>query len=220
MKARRHTPAHTAHSNTTKARAKRRVHWAVGGGGFARERSGGVSSLSRPVVYFFAAEGLSSRPPSTWGVAAAAFFGLGAFGFLVGGFAVFLAFGAAPLALRGGRRSSSTRRRAGFFLAAAAFLSLVAAEPAAFDLDGEAADAEAAAPFFPFAGRQRGATFFDLPEDAVPVSSPSAAALPADPLLGSGGRFLRRGRLGFQLERSRCALAFGLDQRTPIRRRS
>lgn len=72
---------------------------------------------------------------------AAAFFGLGAFGFLVGGLALFFAFGAALLEPLAG--AADFLAAAGFFLAAAAFLSLAAEADFAFEGDAEAEAAEA-----------------------------------------------------------------------------
>lgn len=117
------------------------------------------------------------------GVAAAAFFGLGAFGFLVGGLALFFAFDAAPAFALEGVAAAAAFFGAGFFLAAAAFLSLVAAFGLDFDGDDAApAEAAAAAAFFapPLPAAEADEAFFDLPdaaEDEAPLP-PDAPPLP------------------------------------------
>lgn len=84
---------------------------------------------AREQFYFFAADVFLAA--FDLGVAAAAFFGLGAFGFLVGGLAVFLA----ALLPFDGVEALLVAFAAGFFFAAAAFLSLVAAATLGFAAD-------------------------------------------------------------------------------------
>lgn len=86
-------------------------------------------------IYFLAADVFLAADLA---LGAAAFLGFGAFGFLVGGLALFFAFGAALLGFAAGFLAA-----AGFFLAAAAFLSLIAALGLAAAADfflGDAAD--------------------------------------------------------------------------------
>lgn len=143
-----------------------------------------------PPNYYFLADAVFLAEVFDLEAAAAVFFGLGAFGFLVGGLAVFLAFGAAaaaapPFALAGVEAflaAAAAAAAAGFLLAAAAFLSLVAA----FDLDGDAADeaaffalpAPAVSFFLDLAVAEAAAE--EAEEDPLP---PPEAEAPAEPVL-------------------------------------
>lgn len=118
--------------------------------------------LVRRGAYFLAADAFFAAAFLV-GVAAA-LFGLGALGFLVGGLAVFLALGAAALFALAGVAAFFG---AGFFLAAAAFLSFVAAE--GFDLAGDEATADFL-PLPPLAAAEGAAAFFDLADEAAPLS--------------------------------------------------
>lgn len=119
----------------------------------------------------------------------AAFLGFGAFGFLVGGLAVFFALGAAaePLLFDAAEAEAADGffAAAGFFLAAAAFLSFVAADGFAAAADVFAG--EEAAAFFPLPPAPAEAAdvaFFDDAEAAPPavdLAEEDAFLLPAPP---------------------------------------
>lgn len=109
---------------------------------------------------------------------AAAFLGLGALGFFVGGLELFLALGAAwAFAFAG---AAAFLAAAGFFLAAAAFLSFAA--DAALPLDGEEA-AEAVLDLVDLDAEAATDPFFDLTaEDDLPLALAAAGFLEEEDL--------------------------------------
>lgn len=127
-----------------------------------------------PMNHFFEAADAFLAEGFVLGVEAVAFFGLGAFGFFVGGLAVFLAFGALLAAAALALAPDFLAAAAGFFFAAAAALfsfTETAAVAATEDLPFDGDEADAAAAFFPA-----------LPA-AAPEEVEAAPPAPAPPFL-------------------------------------